>query len=76
MKEPEKAFALCDRAERMIPHSMELCLSLVHIALKTGNFGRAIQEISGLHHEAPNHPGVQAMYEQITSITRGNTIKL
>jgi Anaphase-promoting complex, cyclosome, subunit 3 len=76
MNEPEKAFALCDRAEKIIPRSMERCLSLVHIALKTGNFGRAIQEISGLHHEAPNHPGVKAMYEQVTSITRGNTLKL
>jgi tetratricopeptide (TPR) repeat protein len=76
MNEPEKAFALCDRAEKIIPHSMERCLSLVHIALKTGNFGRAIREISGLYHEAPNNPGVKAMYEQITSITRGNTLKL
>jgi len=76
MNEPEKAFALCDRAEKIVPHSMERCLSLVHIALKTGNFGRAVQEISGLHHEAPNHPEVQAMYEQITSITRGSTLKL
>ncbi|MCI0604865.1 tetratricopeptide repeat protein [bacterium] len=76
MNEPEKAFALCDRAEKIIPHSMERCLSLVHIALKTGNFGRAVQEINGLHHEAPNHPEVKALYDQITSVTRGKILKL
>jgi len=72
----EKAFELCDRAEQMQPHSMERCLSLVHIALKTGHYGRAIQEISGLHHEAPNHPEVTALYQRITAITKNHTIGL
>jgi tetratricopeptide (TPR) repeat protein len=76
MNEPERAFELCDRAEKIVPHSMERCLSLVNIALKTGHFGRAIQEISGLYHEAPNHPDVKAMYDRITSVTQGRTVKL
>jgi tetratricopeptide (TPR) repeat protein len=76
LRELEKAFALCDRAEQIRPHNMERCLSLVHIALKTGHYGRAIREICGLYHEAPDQPQVKELYEQITSITRGQTIKL
>ncbi len=76
MNEPEKAFELCDRAEKIVPHSVERCLSLVNIALKTGHFGRAIREISGLHHVAPNHPEVKKTYETITAITGGHVLKL
>ena len=76
LRELDKAFAFCDRAEQMRPHNMERCLSLVHIALKTGHYGRAIREICGLYHEAPDQPQVKELYEQITSITRGQTIKL
>jgi tetratricopeptide (TPR) repeat protein len=76
LREPEKAFAFCDRAEQMRPHNLERCLSLVHIALKTGHYGRAIREICGLHHEAPDQPQVKELYEQITAITRGETVKL
>jgi hypothetical protein len=76
LRELEKAFELCDRAEQMRPHDLERCLSLVNIALKTGHYGRAIREISGLHHSAPDQPEVKALYNQITSITRGKDIKL
>jgi tetratricopeptide (TPR) repeat protein len=76
LREPDKAFAFCDRAEQMRPHNLERCLSLVHIALKTGHYGRAIREICGLYHEAPDQPQVKELYEQITSVTRGKTIKL
>ena len=76
MQDHERAFELCDRAERMGPHSLERCLSLVHIALKTGHYRRAIEEISGLHHAAPEHPEVKATYERIRSITGGRPVRL
>jgi len=76
LQEPEKAFQLCDRAEQMRPHDLERCLSLVNIALKTGHYGRAIREISGLHHSVPDQPEVKALYDRITSITRGKNVKL
>jgi tetratricopeptide (TPR) repeat protein len=76
LNQPEKAFALCDRAEQMHPHSLERCLSLVNIALKTGHFGRAVKEINGLYHEAPNVPQVRDLYQRISAITRGHTVKL
>jgi len=76
MREMEKAFEYCDRAEKIRPHNIERCLSLVNIALMTGHYGRAIREISGLNHEVPDHPQVKALYNQITSITRGKTIQL
>jgi len=72
----DKAFALCDRAEQMHPHNIERCLFLVNIALKTGHYGRAIAEINGLHHGAPDQPEVKALYDQIMSITQGQTVKL
>lgn len=76
MGQPEKAFELCDRAEAIHPHSMTRCMSLVHIALKTGHFGRAVREINGLYHEAPNVPEVREMYQQITALTRGRTLQM
>ena len=76
LNEPEKAFALCDRAERIEPHAMERCLSLVNIALKTGHFARAFSEIHGLYHEAPEVPEIRDMYDRITALTRGRTLKL
>jgi tetratricopeptide (TPR) repeat protein len=76
LKEPEKAFEFCDRAERSHPHSLEGCLALVNIALKTGHFDRAIQEIYTLHHNAPQSPEVDRMYNQITTLTRGRELKL
>jgi tetratricopeptide (TPR) repeat protein len=76
LNEPQKAFDLCDRAEKIRPHSLERCLSLVHIALKTGHYGRAVREINGLYHEAPDHPQVRTLYHQISSITNGRILKL
>ena len=76
MNHQQRAFELCDRAEKMSPHSLERCLTLVNIALKTGHFRRAIEEISGLHHAAPDHPEVKATYERITAITEGRTLRL
>ncbi|HET6267892.1 MAG TPA: tetratricopeptide repeat protein [Acidobacteriota bacterium] len=76
LKEPEKAFEFCDRAERSHPHSLEGCLSLVNIALKTGHFDRAIQEIYTLHHNVPEAPEVDRMYNQIMTLTRGREVKL
>ncbi len=76
MGQPEKAFELCDRAEAIHPHSMTRCMSLVHIALKTGHFGRAVREISVLYHEAPDVPEVREMYRQITALTRGRTLQM
>jgi tetratricopeptide (TPR) repeat protein len=76
MRQTEKAFEICDRAEQMQPHDLERCLSLVQIALKTGHYGRAIREISALHHNAPDQPQVKVLYDQITSITRGKKIEL
>ncbi len=76
MGQPEKAFELCDRAEAIHPHSITRCMSLVHIALKTGHFGRAVREINGLYHEAPNVPEVREMYQQITALTRGRTLQM
>lgn len=76
MQEPERAFELCERAERMSPHSLERCLSLVNIALKTGHFTRAIEEINGLHHAAPDHPEIKATYERIKAVTHGRTLRL
>jgi tetratricopeptide (TPR) repeat protein len=73
---PEKAFDLCDRAEQMFPKSMERCLFLVNVALKTGHFERAVAEIAALHHDAPDHPEVKQMYEEIQSLTRGRLIRL
>lgn len=71
MNQPQKAYALCDQAERMKPHSYERCMSLVNLALKTGHYGRAIQEISSLYHEAPDHPEIRRMYFRIMSLARG-----
>ena len=76
LDEPEKAFELCDKAERMHPHDMERCLSLVNVALKTGHFGRAVQEISVLYHEAPNVPEVRDLYLRIHKLTSGKSIKM
>ena len=76
MNEPQKAFEMCDRAETMAPKSLERCLSLVNIALKTGHYGRAIREISGLYHMAPNHPGVKETYDRVMTITQGRSLKL
>lgn len=76
MNDPERAFELCDRAEKIAPHSLERCLSLVNIALKTGHYRRALEEISGLHHAAPDHPEVKQTYDRITAISRGRILKL
>ena len=76
MNELEKAYELCDRAEKIGPHSLERCLTLVNIALKTGHYRRALEEISGLHHAAPDHPEVKQTYDRITAISRGRTLKL
>ena len=76
MNEPERAFELCDRAEKIAPHSLERCLSLVNIALKTGHYRRALEEIHGLHHTAPDHPEIKKTYERITAISRGRTLRL
>jgi tetratricopeptide (TPR) repeat protein len=76
MNVPERAFELCDRAEKMSPHSIVRCLTLVNIALKTGHYRRALEEISGLHHEAPDHPEVKQTYDRITAISRGRTLRL
>jgi tetratricopeptide (TPR) repeat protein len=76
MNEPQRAFELCDRAEKMLPHSLERCLSLVNIALKTGHYRRALEEISGLHHAAPDHPEIKQTYERITAISRGRILRL
>lgn len=76
MGQPEKAFDLCDRAESIHPHSYTRCMSLVQIALKTGHFGRAVREITVLYHEAPQIPEVRELYRQITSLTRGRTLKM
>lgn len=72
----EKAFELCDRAEGMYPHAMERCVGLVHIALKTGHFGRAVREISALYHTAPDVPEIRTLYEQITRLTDGRSVQL
>jgi len=74
--QPEKAFELCDRAEAIQPHSLTRCMSLVHIALMTGHFGRAVREINGLYHEAPDVPEIREMYQQITALTRGSTLQM
>ncbi|MCI0447166.1 zf-HC2 domain-containing protein, partial [bacterium] len=56
MGKEEQAFELCEQAEEMEPKANERCLFLVHIALKTGHFDRAIMEICGLYHDSPNDP--------------------
>src|SRR5262249_44289948 len=76
MNEPEKAFALCDRAEKIRPKSGERCLSLVHIALATGHYERAITEISALYHDFPDNPEISRLYHQITDLTKGREIEL
>jgi hypothetical protein len=76
MNELEKAFELCNHAEEMTPKSLERCLTLVNVALKAGHYGRALDEISGLHHVAPDHPEIKATYEKIRAITQGRTLKL
>lgn len=76
LQEPEKAFALCDRAESMRPHTYERCMSLVNIALKTGHFGRAVGEITALYHEAPDRPEIRRMYFNIMKLTEGRKLKL
>lgn len=72
--EPERAFQMCDRAERMEPKTGERCLSLVMIALKTGHYDRALMEISALYHDYPDNPKIKHLYDQITSLTKGRTI--
>ena len=72
----EKAFALCNKAEDMKPHAFERCMFLVHIALKTGNFDRALQEISALYHEAPTDPEINTMYHKIMNVVRDRSIRL
>jgi predicted Zn-dependent protease len=76
MDQAEKAFDLCQRAERIEPHSYERCMTLVHLALKTGHFDRALMEISALYHEAPDDPEIHRMYHSILSITKGRTLKM
>lgn len=76
LNQPEKAFSLCDRAEKIQPHSYERCMSLVNIALKTGHFGRALQEIASLYHEAPKHPEIRELYFRILSITKGHQLTM
>ena len=76
LNEAEKAFQLCDRAEKIHPHTYERCVSLVHIALKTGHFDRALMEITVLYHEMPDSPEVQDLYRKITAISRGRTLKM
>jgi tetratricopeptide (TPR) repeat protein len=76
LNKPQEAFALCDRAEKAIPHSLERCLLLVNVALKTGHFGRAITEVTSLYHVAPDHPEVNRLYHQIQKITRGRLVRL
>ena len=73
LNQPEKAFELCDRAESIRPHSLERCMFLVNLALKTGNFNRAFEEISGLHHNVPDNPEVDRMYRSITALMTRKT---
>lgn len=73
---PEEAFALCDRAEQAQPHSLERCLLLVNVALKTGHFDRAILEVSSLYHIAPEHPEVNRLYHRIHDLTKGRLLRL
>jgi tetratricopeptide (TPR) repeat protein len=72
----EKAFALCNRAESMHPHSLERCMSLVNMALITGHYDRAIEEINSLYHAAPQVTEVNQMYHEIMRLTHGRTVKL
>jgi tetratricopeptide (TPR) repeat protein len=76
LDEPEKAFALCERAETVRPHAYERCMSLVNIALKTGHFGRAVEEITTLYHDAPDHPEIHRMYFSIMKLTEGRKLTL
>jgi len=76
LNQPQKAFQLCDRAEAMHPHSYERCMSLVNIALKTGHYARALEEITTLYHEAPNQPEIRDMYFKISGLTRGRLLKM
>lgn len=76
MNEPQRAFELCDQAEKIAPHSLERCLSLVNIALKTGHYERALEEISGLYHAAPDHPEIKRTYDRIRAISRGRALRL
>lgn len=73
LNQPQKAFELCDRAESIRPHSLERCMFLVHLALKTGYFNRALEEISGLHHAVPDNPEVDRMYRSITALMTRKT---
>jgi tetratricopeptide (TPR) repeat protein len=72
----DEAFALCDKAERIKPHSYQRCMFLVNLALKTGNFDRARMEISALYHEAPQVPEVNRLYHRIMDLTENRKIKL
>lgn len=76
LHEMDKAFALCDRAERVHPHSLERCMSLVHMALMTGHYGRAVEEINALYHQAPEVPEVDQMYHEIMRLTQGRMVKM
>lgn len=76
LNEPEKAFALCDRAEGVRPHAYERCMSLVNIALKTGHFNRAVEEITALYHDAPDHQEIHRMYFSIMKLTQGRKLTL
>ena len=68
LNEPEKAFALCNQAEGIRPHSLERCMFLVNLALKTGHYERARLEITSLYHEVPDHPEIRSMYQRITAL--------
>ncbi|HJZ11961.1 MAG TPA: tetratricopeptide repeat protein, partial [Acidobacteriota bacterium] len=76
LDQAEKAFQLCQRAEKIQPHSYERCMTLVHIALMTGHFDRALMEISALYHENPDQPEIRHMYGKMISITKGRSLKM
>ncbi|MCI0604548.1 hypothetical protein L0156_16295 [bacterium] len=76
LNDGEKAFLLCDQAERMQPKSNERCLLLLNIALKTGHFDRALMEICALYHDFPDDPAVRNLYLQINSLKRGNAVRM
>lgn len=72
----DKAFMLCNRAESIQPHSYERCISLVHMALMTGHYDRAVEEINALYHQAPQVPEINQLYHEITRLTRGRMVKM
>ncbi|MCI0563081.1 MAG: hypothetical protein MN733_31775, partial [Nitrososphaera sp.] len=76
MNEGEKAFLLCEQAERMQPKSNERCLLLLNIALKTGHFDRALMEICALYHNFPDDAAVRNLYQRINALTRGKAISM